>query len=225
MKALAAPPRAGGYISAPETVAAAKNAGLSVCDYVERLWCIEGTTASVIDRLRRLGAITAATKSVVEIGPGTGRYIEHTLKHSQPQRYQIYEVDDGWSSWLAKTYPVEACPADGRSLKSTHSSSCDLVHAYGVFVYLPFFTSYRYFKEIARVAAPEAFVAFDIISERCLDSETAEKCIEGGHEFFCFLSSAYVRQFFETNGFRFVDNFILRYPVHQSEFLVFSRSS
>ena len=30
-----------------------------------------------------------ATKTIIEIGPGTGRYIEPALKHCAPERYQI----------------------------------------------------------------------------------------------------------------------------------------
>jgi phospholipid N-methyltransferase len=159
------------FISATETIRAAQADGLSVCDYVERLWGIEGQTASIIERLCHLGAISAAA-NIVEIGPGTGRYMEHVLRRCLPRDYQVYEIDPGWSSWLAKTYPIEACDADGQSLRSTQSGSRDFIHAHGVFVYLPFMVSYRYFQEIARVAAPGAFVAFDIISEKCLDPST-----------------------------------------------------
>jgi hypothetical protein len=211
------------YVSAPATIAAAQAAGLSVCDYVERLWGESGNSASLIDRLHSLGAISSATKNVVEIGPGTGRYIEHTLKHCRPNCYQIYETDSGWSSWLVKHYPIQVCAADGRSLKSTDSNSSELIHAHGVFVYLPFMISYRYFKEIARVAAPGAFVAFDIISERCLDSKTVEKWIESGHDFPCFLSSPYVMQFFETCGFCLVDRFLWPLDVGWSEYLILRR--
>jgi hypothetical protein len=170
-----APVVSGGFISAHETIAAAKAAGLSVSEYVERLWPGDGTTAAIIDKVRSFGAISSATNSVVEIGPGTGRYIEQTLKFCSPQCYQIYELDTAWSAWLAKTYPVEECRADGFSLKSTKSGSCDFIQAYGVFVCIPFLTSYRYFKEIARVAAPGSFAAFNIISEQCLQAEDLEK--------------------------------------------------
>jgi hypothetical protein len=159
MRALRPAPTVGAdtvYASAPATIAAAQAAGLSVCAYVERLWGGPGRSASLIDKLHGLGAISLESKTIVEIGPGTGRYIEHTLKRCRPKRYQIYETDSAWSSWLAKRYAVEACAADGQSLESTESNSSDLIHAYGVFVYLPFMISYRYFKEIARVAAPGA---------------------------------------------------------------------
>jgi O-methyltransferase involved in polyketide biosynthesis len=83
-----------------------------------------------------------------------------------------------------------------------------LIQAYGVFVYLPFTISYRYFKEIFRVAAPGAFVVFDIISERCLEPHIVEKWIDANHNFLCFLSTAYVKQVFENRGFRFIDSFV-----------------
>jgi phospholipid N-methyltransferase len=196
--------RRGNYISAPETIAAAQAAGLSVSEYVERLWKEEGNTAAITANLVRWGAISSSIKNVVEIGPGTGRYIEQTLKHCSPKLYQVYEIDDDWLSWIAKTYPVEPCSADGQSLKSTKSNSVDLIQAYGVFVYLPFMITYRYFKEIIRVAAPGAFVVFNIISERCLEPHTVEKWIDANHNFPCFLSTAYVRQMFENKGFRFM---------------------
>jgi SAM-dependent methyltransferase len=211
----------GDYISAPATIAAAQAAGLSVGDYVERLWQEPGGSASIIKKLREIGAISSATKSIVEIGSGTGRYIEHTLKCCRPTLYQIYETDDAWASWAAKSYPVKACAADGRSLKFTKSNSTDLIHAHGVFVYLPFMISYRYFKEIARVVAPGAFVAFDICSEACFDTETAEKWLASDHNWPCFLSTAYVRQFFHNNGFVFVESFLTPFNVGWSEYLVF----
>jgi SAM-dependent methyltransferase len=218
MKALRPVAPSGGYIPASDTVAAAKAAGLSVGDYVERLWGIEGQTTSIMNRL----PITAP-KNIVEIGAGTGLYLEHTLKRCHPDRYQVYEIDKGWSDWLAKTYPVEVCTADGRSLRATPSNSVDFIHAHGVFVYLPFLISYRYFKEILRVAAPEALVVFDFFSEASFARETVDKWIESGGLFPCFLSAAYVRQFFEDSGFRVTDSFSARCGVGFSEYLVFSR--
>jgi hypothetical protein len=117
---------------------------------------------------------------------------------------------------------IEACVADGQSLKSAKSASSDFVHAHGVFVYLPFMTSYRYFMEIARIAAPGAFVAFDIISEQCLNAETVDRWLKSGHSYPCFLSLAYVSQVFEGKGFRYVGGFLSPYSVGTSEYLVFT---
>lgn len=215
------PPHDAGYISATATVAAAEAAGLSVSEYVEKLWNTEGRTASFVARFHDLGAISPSTQSVVEIGPGTGLYVGQTLKSCNPTRYQIYEPNEGWASWLGKTYPVEVCKADGRSLKSTKSKSCDLIHAYGVFVYVPFTISYGYFKEIVRVARPGAFVIFNIVSEECLEPKVADAWLDSGYDYPAFLSKDYVRRFFLENGFRLVDCFFAVFGPGKSEYLVF----
>jgi 16S rRNA A1518/A1519 N6-dimethyltransferase RsmA/KsgA/DIM1 with predicted DNA glycosylase/AP lyase activity len=169
--------------------------------------------------------ISPVLKTIVEIGPGTGVFTEHTLKYCRPPRYQIYEIDRDWSEWLAKTYPVEDCHADGKSLARTKSHSVDSIHAYGVFVYLPLMISIRYFREIARVAAPGAFVVFNIISERCLDERTTDAWLNSGLNYPCFLSTAYVSRLFEDNGFRLVDSFLwpLWVKTGCSEYLIFQK--
>jgi hypothetical protein len=137
--------------------------------------------------------------------PRDGRVHRTDPQILPPQRYQIYEIDRDWSEWLAKTYPVEDSHADGKSLARTKSHSVDLIHAYGVFVYLPLMISIRYFREIARVAAPGAFVVFNIISERCLDERTTEAWLNSSLNYPCFLSTAYVSRLFEDNRFRLVE--------------------
>ena len=212
-----------GYISAAETLAAAQAADLTVSEYVERLWNQQGRAAGIFQRLYEQGAVTSAVRSIVEIGPGTGRYLEAALRLCRPERHQVYETDKGWRDWLASTYHVEACEADGRSLKSTETSSVDLVHAHGVFVYVPFLVSYRYFQEIARVSVPGGFVVFDIISERCMEPEMAATWIKADHDFPCFLSSSYVKEFFERHGFHLCDAFLSKCDVGVSEYMVFQK--
>jgi len=53
---------------------------------------------------------------IVEIGPGSGRYLEKTLKAGKPAHYQIYETADQWSAYLEETFDVELAPTDGYSL-------------------------------------------------------------------------------------------------------------
>ena len=68
-----------GYIAAKETIAAARREGLSICDFVEKMWQIEGDTAKVIDEMDQHGAFLVKNPRVVEIGAGTGRYLEKVL--------------------------------------------------------------------------------------------------------------------------------------------------
>jgi hypothetical protein len=64
-------------------------------------------------------------------------------------------------------------------------------------------------------------LAFDIISEGCLDPQTVEKWIESGHDFPRFLSSDYVIRFFEDRDFCLVDRFFWPVNVGKSEYLIF----
>jgi hypothetical protein len=135
MRAIRPTSRGEGYISASATIAAAHAAGLSVGDYVERLWQEPGRSASIIKRLREIGAISSATKSVVEIGSGTGRYIEDTLKCCRPTLYQIYETDDAWSSWAAKSYlSKRALPTDDRSSPQNQTQLTSFTHMGSSFI-------------------------------------------------------------------------------------------
>jgi Methyltransferase domain len=218
-RAIRPPQIAGSYISAAETIASAERAGLSVCDYVEQLHGRQNKTAGIIGRLKELGVLPA--KNIVEIGPGTGRYIEHTLKHCQPDSYQIYETAPDWHRWLNSTYPVQAHEADGRTLKQTPDSSCDLVHAHGVFVYTPFLISYSYFREAARVTASSGFVVFDILSEQCLTPELVSWWLASERTYACFLSTDYVRKIFRE--FSLVETFTSPHGAGLSEYLIFQK--
>ena len=212
----------GGYISAKDVVAAAEEAGMSVCDYVERLWNISGQTQHVIDQMKKSGAIGQGGK-VLEIGAGTGRYMEKILENSSPIVYQSYETALDWANYLDQKYPIETKQADGYSLKETANNSIDLVCAHGVFVYLPFLVSVRYFKEIFRVSAVGAYVVFDIVSENVLDHQDIQKWLNSSHNYPCFLSKKYIVDLFAENGYCLTQCFFSPYGPARSEYLIFNR--
>jgi hypothetical protein len=70
---------------------------------------------------------------------------------------------------------------------------------------------------------PGGFVVFDIISERCMEPEMAAAWIKADHDFSCFLSSSYVKKFFERHGFHLCDTFLSKYDVGVSEYMVFQK--
>ena len=141
----------GGYISASETEAAARQAGLPVGDYVERLWGVEGGSKRVIDRIAATGILDHPGVSILEIGAGTGRYMEKVIARVESlTSYESYETNQGWAKYLAKTYPsITTRCADGLSLSETRDHSVDFVHAHGVFVYTPFLTTMRYLQAVS----------------------------------------------------------------------------
>lgn len=212
-----------GYIGAKETINAAKERNLTVCDYLEMIWNKQGDTQRVIDKMKEMGIFDRNITRVCEIGTGSGRYLEKVVGICNPARYESYETAEDWAEWLQEQYGIISQPADGKSLASTHTSSMDLVHAHGVFVYLPFLTTYRYFQEIVRVIDDNGYVVFDIISEECLDADTVKAWIESEHNYPCFLSKQHVIEFFTSKGFSFLGDFLNRYGPGKSQYLIFKK--
>lgn len=214
-----------GYISAADTVAGAEREGLSLCDYVEKQWGSEGCTAQIVAHMQSSGAFAFAKPHIVEIGAGTGRYLEKVLEKSKPAQYEIYETAEDWAEWLSSRYPIISHRADGRSLRATKTGSVDLLHAHGVFVYLPLLVSYGYWKEIWRVMRPHGLVVFDIFSEACLDELTLERWLEAGDIYPAFLSASFTVAHFERHGFALRATFVNHcYGAGRSEYLVLVRS-
>ncbi|MGC5041162.1 methyltransferase domain-containing protein [Streptomyces sp. DT190] len=131
-----------------------------------------GATQSTIDELRALGVFAAEPDTVLEIGPGSGRYLEKTLKECSPGRYEIYETAAPWADYLVDTFGVVAQPTAGCSLAPTPDGSIDLVQAHKVFNTLTFLGAARYFFEMARVTRPGGRIVFDVMTETCLDPAT-----------------------------------------------------
>lgn len=210
-----------GYISATETVAAAEDAGLSVCDYVEKLWRQEGSTRRIMDELESLGALGPLGLNVLEVGAGTGRYLEQLVERSKPASYQVYETAQDWSTYLQDRYPVVCHDADGHTLSQTADDTVDLLHAHGVFVYLPFITSCQYWQEMFRVVRRNGYVVFDVITEQCMTDEYLGKWLDSDFDYPVLTPAAFVVSLFEKNGFELRGGFFARLGVGVSEYLVF----
>lgn len=212
-----------GYISAKETIKNAQKENLSVCDYVEKIWDQRGETQMVIDNMEKLGVFQNANPTICEIGAGTGRYIEKVIDKCNPKRYESYETANDWAEWLEKEYPIISQTSDGISLKSTVDNSIDLVHSHGVFVYLPFFDSLRYFREIDRVSIKNAIIVFDCITEDCLDKILLNKWLNSKYNFPRIIPEKYIFDFFPSNKYKLIGNFYTPYGQGKSKYFVFKR--
>ena len=133
--------KASGYIPVYEVLSAAGELDLSVCDYLERIWGKEGDTERVVAKMGKYGICSDNLKYICEIGSGSGRYLEKIINLCNPVLYESYEIEKDWADFLERKYSVVSHDADGRSLRYTKSSSVDLVHAHGLFVYIPFLTT------------------------------------------------------------------------------------
>jgi hypothetical protein len=138
---------------------------------------IPGATESTIKGMVGLGVFEKPINAIVEIGPGSGRYLEKTVAHCEPKRYEIYETSAPWAAYLQKNYNVVMRPTDGRHLSSTSDQSVDLVQAHKVFSGIPSLPTFGYWKEMSRVCRVGGFVVFDILTEVCLEPSILHKWI------------------------------------------------
>ena len=169
------------FINYERTVSGARKAGMSVGDYIDSVMSkTPGATGATISAMAELGVFSKPVSTVVEIGPGSGRYLDATVKHCSPARYEIYETAGPWANYLTENYDVVLQPTDGRFLKGTSDGSADLVQAHKVFSSIPTMPTLVYWSEMARVCRRGGFIVFDIMTETCLDSETLGKWIELG---------------------------------------------
>ena len=213
-----------GYISAKETVKHAKLAGLSVCDYVENEWNQVGETQKVINNMDQYGVFKKSNPTICEIGAGTGRYMEKVILKCKPIRYESYETATDWADWLQNEYPIISQPTSGTSLQSTPDESVDILHAHGVFVYIPFFDSLRYFKEIDRVLHKNSTLVFDCLTEDCLEDNHLNKWINSEHNFPRVLPEKYVLDYFPNTNYNLLGTFFTPYGQGKSKYFVFKKN-
>ena len=207
------------------TLKEARKAGLSVGEYIDLKFQVPGATQSTIDRLATLGIFDRKVQCVCEVGPGSGRYLEKAQRLCAPCSYEIYETDQEWSDWLARSYHVKAHDADGTTLRDTATGSVDLVHAHKVFVYLPFVVTCRYFDEMIRVARPGGSIVFDIVSESCMDDDMLAKWIASELYFPCMIPREFVIAFFAKRQCSLKGSFFAPMMPGQSEYLLFFKGT
>ena len=212
-----------GYISANDTVKEAKKLGLSVCDYVERQWDQVGETEKVIDTMEKFGVFENANPIICEIGAGTGRYIEKVIAKCNPQKYESYETADDWAEWLQKEYNIISHKSDGFSMQNSEDSSIDIIHAHGVFVYIPFFDSLRYFKEIDRVTKKNSYIIFDCITDDCLYNKWLNNWLDSKYSYPRLLPEKYILDFFPDDNYKLIGNFFTPYGQGKSKYFVFKK--
>jgi phospholipid N-methyltransferase len=213
------------YIGAAETLREARRRGQSVCEYVESIWDQQGATARVVEEMAKAGCLTSCSR-ILEIGPGTGRYLEAVLRHVSPHQYDVYETAEDWAAWLARTYGsvVVRQPADGRTLRHTPSHSCGLVHAHGVFVYIPFLQVFEYFEEMSRVCASGGHVVFDCFADEQFDSTVIGRWLASTDRYPVILPRTIVLNYFSDRGFTLIREFDAKYGHGHSRYMIFQRS-
>jgi SAM-dependent methyltransferase len=211
------------FLSARKTVAAARRAGLSVCDYVDQYSAEPGATAATVQAMLQLAELGNSASRVCEIGPGTGRYAERVIAALKPEVYEVYETAADWLPHLRELPGVELMPADGHSLGHSATGSVDLVHAHKVFVYLPLVVTVGYLREMARVARPGGAVAFDIVTENCMDDTVTKQWIADGATLYSMIPRQWTIDLLDRCGLALLGSAFAPLSGGRTELLVFRK--
>jgi Methyltransferase domain len=215
------------FIPFKQTVEKARMAGMSIGDYVETVMNgVPGMSQNTIDNMASLGVFSKPMGTVVEIGPGTGSYLEKTLKAARPSRYEIYETAGPWSAYLVKKYNLTLQSTDGYALTNTADCSADMVQAHKVFCTVPFMVTCCYWHEMCRVIRPGGWAVFDVLTERCLAGDPLQIWADSGirnGSYPAVMPREVAVSFFTGKGFTLAGSSIVPLPPGTTELLVFIR--
>lgn len=217
------------FIPFEQTMAEARAAGLSIGDYVDSVMNgVPGSSQHTIDEMAAFGVFSNPIDAVVEIGPGTGRYLEKTLKAARPARYEVYETATSWAAYLTTVYNVTLRKTDGYSLAETADLSVDLVQAHKVFSGVSFMVTCCYWHEMVRVIRPGGWAVFDILTERCLErGELGIWATSGIRQgpYPAVMPRELALRFFASHGFDLVGSALVPLPPGTTELMAFRRNS
>jgi hypothetical protein len=214
------------FLPFQQTIAAAKDAGLSIADYVDVTYNVAGATRETIDRMVAAGVFADRIATVAEIGPGSGRYLEKVVRICSPSRYEFYETSAPWANYLVQTYDAVWQPTDGESMSSTETGSIDLVHAHKVFVATSFLTTCGYWLEMIRVARQRAHIVFDVVTEACMDQATLERWLVRGTDhgpYPAIMPHCFTSDFFKVRGAELISSFQIPMKPGRTETFVFRK--
>jgi SAM-dependent methyltransferase len=211
------------FVSARKTIAAARRGGISVADYIDANNAEPGTTAASVEAMLKLADLNEPVSRVCEIGPGTGRYAEKVIAALRPNVYEMYETARDWLPHLRMLPGAKMQAADGRTLASTASASVDLVHAHKVFVYIPLVTTVGYVEEMARVVRPGGAVAFDIITEDCLDEAVTNAWVAENITIYSMISRKWTIDLLDRRGLTLLGSSFAPLSGGRTELLVFRK--
>jgi hypothetical protein len=219
------------FIGFTETLAAAKAAGVSVSDYIERRHMVGPKTALelTMDGLTSLGVFNQPIERICELGPGSGRYLEKVRVRANPQTYEIYETSTEWRAWLVEQYRVQARTCDGKTLAETESGSVGLVHAHKLFPGLPDLATINYLREMARVVGENGWIVFDVMTEACFSEPYLDAWLNVDHANWNWtphlMPRNYAVDLFSSRGIHFTGSFLIPLWPGVTECMVFRKSA
>ncbi len=213
-----------GYFHPETIIEAAKKQNLSVCEYLEstNLSGVGKRRDLIISKLNEI--LPDSISQVLEIGAGTGMYLEKIIENQKPKNYEVYETAVGWRDFLKKSYSSKTnllCHnANGKTLSFTKDAICDAVFSHGVFVYLPLIDTITYLEESVRVLKPGGLMIFDCFTDEYFNLETIKKWQKGEFNFPVVLSKNLLTHFFTKNNLQLITTFNINYHDSESSYFV-----
>lgn len=203
-----------GYIDAKTVLRESRQANCSICEYLEAKESDQrkrGRRDRIIKEMVKVGCLSKALH-VIEIGAGTGMYLERVIEHANPRIYEVYETNPDWRRFLRKyirQYPTNGLvhDADGHSLDQSTDGSADLIHAHGVFVYLSTINTVEYLTEMARACRPGGYIVFDCYLDRSFDYNTLRRWISSDWRFPVVTPEHLLQEFYDHIGLELVHRF------------------
>lgn len=220
-----------GYTDAKLIIEAARKAKLSICDYLESREADtrkHGRRNRIIAQMERRHVFESCNV-ILEIGTGTGMYLEKILDIASPKQYETYETDQGWLNYLRKTYSQdEGCnfifhTADGETLKDTPSESCQLVHSHAVFVYTPVLITYSYLRESSRVLSKGGYLVFDCFLDKNFQTPDVVSWLNSQWRFPVIITEKLLLEFLREHGLELVGQFKELYGASTDDYLIFQK--
>ncbi len=217
-----------GFIGAKETIRAAQEANLSICDYRENQEnhpLKKGRRNRIIERILSYNIIEN-NQTFLEIGAGTGMYVEKIIKTITPKTYHIYETANDWKDYLANRFQNNSQinflihQASGVDLKQTNSNSCDIVFAHGVFVYLSSVQTFSYLKESVRVLKKGAYLIFDCYLDSSFNTNSIRLWIDYKMYFPVVISEKLLNSFCRENDLTIISKFSEIHGATQVDYLI-----
>ncbi|MBN4066144.1 class I SAM-dependent methyltransferase [Candidatus Amoebophilus asiaticus] len=211
--------------NAKEIIKSAKLKGMTVGEYLEVEWNQPGLGKNVFDHLKEYGILDYNEPRILEVGAGSGRYLEETIKITKPEKYEVYELDDHWAEYLEREFKIKRQPTNGTTFEHTEDASIDIVLGHGIFNGpIEFIDSMIYLNEFFRVIKDDGLLVFDIFSEECLRTDDMKNWLDKIPDFVKILPADFMKDLCKNNGLIFQGSFFSPLLVeHDGQYLVFKK--
>lgn len=219
-----------GYFNPSDVVPLARELNLSLCEYLESTnkGGVGVRRDTIVEEI--FNTISIDKPSILEIGAGTGIYLEKFISNYNPVQYEVYETNLNWVDYLKKEYSTKSNlkfqHSDGMSLYQTKSGSIDLLTMHGVAVYIPIILSIKYFIEMYRVCKSGGYIVFDCFTDENFVMETAKKWIDDEHEytFPVVIPIKLINEFAQNNKLDLIKKFDVPYHNSISTYFIYKKS-